>query len=135
MKRFISVVLVVVMILTVCATAFAGDHYFATEDLAKTKKNTFGNYQKTTANGTPAKVKNATVSSSKGTFHLRVWKHTGWQASEGGRITGSGSLTLKSMKDGNNEFRLWHDESYYLAATHSEKSKVNSASCTGYWVP
>ena len=134
MKRLVSVVLLVVMILTVCATAFA-DHTFSTDSLAKTKANNFGNYQKTTANGTPAKVKDVSMSSKKATFHFRVWKHTGWQASEGARITGSGSATLKSLKDGNGEFRLWHNESYYLAATHSEKSKVNSASSSGKWVP
>ena len=132
MKRLVSVILLVVMILTVCATAFAAD--FSTPELAKNAVKNSGNIKKTTGNGTSAKV-SATMSKSKATFHFRVWKYTGWQASEGARITNSGSATLKTLRDGNDEPRLWKDVNYYLAATHSSQSKVNKASSSGSWNP
>ena len=51
MKRFISVVLVVVMILTVCATAFADEGPFSTPLLKKDKAAQSGTLQKSTKTG------------------------------------------------------------------------------------
>ena len=134
MKRFISVVLVVVMILTVCATAFADN--FSTPTLKKDKNCSTTPLSKTTKTGSAAKVSTSWMTSNA-TFHFRVWRSSTYQASNGARITGAGSVNLTSLKDdyGNYRLRQGTNYSYFLKATHSTYSKVNEASCSGTWNP
>lgn len=131
MKRFISVVLVVVMILTVCATAFA-DNFSAT-DVKKDKHADTLYIKKGTKTGSAANVSASMTNNA--TFHFRVWRSSSYQASEGARITGSGSATLRTLKDDYGNSRLRKDYKYFLRATHSTYSKVNEASCSGSWNP
>ena len=139
MKRFISVILVVVMILTVCATAFAAD--FSTPTLKKDKNYSTGKLSKTTKTGSAASVtvKDMTqdTNGTYATFHFRVWRSSTYQASNGDRITGKGSASLTSMKDDYGKFRLRQgsDYSYFLKATHSTYSKLSEAKCNGSWNP
>ncbi len=134
MKRLVSVVLLVVMILTVCATAFAAD--FSTPTLKKDKNYSTGKLSKTTETGSAAKVSTSWMTSNA-TFHFRVWRSSTYQASNGARITGAGSASLTSMKDDYGKYRLRQGSnySYFLKATHSTYSKVNEASCGGSWNP
>lgn len=131
MKRFISVVLVVVMILTVCATAFAAN--LPTSSITKEDHKDTTPVSKGSKTGSAAKVSASMTNNA--TFHFRVWRSSSYQASEGARITGSGSATLRTLKDDYGNSRLRKDYSYFLRVTHSTYSKVNEASCSGTWNP
>lgn len=134
MKRFISVVLVVVMILTVCATAFA-DGPFSAKGLKKGANSKTDKIAKESGNGVAAYVY-VDKMSSKATYHFRVWMTANWQASEGKRLSGNNkSTSLATLRDGYDNPRLWNGEQYYLVATHSDYSKVNTASTNGTWHP
>ena len=136
MKRLVSVVLLVVMILTVCATAFADDHRFSTPALKKDANYSTGKFSKTTKTGSAAYVSTSSMTPNA-TFHFRVWRSSSYQASNGARITGEGSANLTTLKDdyGNSRLRQGDKYSYFLKATHSTYSKVNEASCSGQWRP
>ncbi len=132
MKRLVSVILLVVMILTVCATAFAAD--FSANSVKKDNAVPTGKITKGTKTGSAAYVSTSYMTPNA-TFHFRVWRSSSYQASNGARITGNGSANLTTLKDDYGNSRLRKDYDYFLKATHSTYSKVNEASCSGTWRP
>lgn len=133
MKRLVSFALAVAMLLCmVVASASAGT--FSASNLAKSKASNSATETKTTGNGVSAKG-TTTSMTANATFFFRVWKYTAWQASNGATVSGNKSFTMTTLKDGNDQPRLWKGTSYYIAATHSKSSKVETASCGGTWNP
>lgn len=134
MKRFVSMLLAVIMLLciTISSASAAG---FSTEPLAKNSAHNTSVVEKTTGNGVAAGA-DVSYMTPNATFHFRVWKNSPvWQASDGVRKTGIGHVTMTTLYDGNGQPRLWKGVSYYLAVTHSQYSNVSSGSTRGEWNP
>lgn len=134
MKRFVSMLLAVVMLLciTISSASAAG---FSTPTLSKNGVYNTSAVTKTTGNGVAA---GADVSgmTTNATFHFRVWKSSPvWQASDGVRKTGTGHVTMTTLYDNYGQPRLWKEVRYYLAVTHSQYSNVSSGSTCGEWNP
>lgn len=134
MKRFVSMLLAVVMLLCIIISS-ASAAGFSTPTLSKNGVHNTSAVEKTTGNGVAAgaDVSNMTTNA---TFHFRVWKSSPvWQASDGVRKTGIGHVTMTTLYDNYGQPRLWKEVSYYLAVTHSQYSNVSSGSTCGEWNP
>lgn len=133
MKRFFGLFLVVILLTSLLVpSALAAS--FSTGALSKGEASNSSSVTKTTGNGVSATGKTTNMTNNA-TFHFRVWKNSSWKASEGKRISGIKSFSLKTLYDGYGNPRLWNGTSYYLASTHSSTSNVSSASCSGTWAP
>lgn len=134
MKKLISLLLAVSMLLCLAFSSAYADGTFSASKLAKGDASNSASIEKTTGNGVAAQG-NVTSMTSNATFFFRVWKNSTWQASNGKRVSGTGSFSLTTLYDGNDNPRLWKGTSYYIAVTHSSYSSVTTASTSGTWHP